>query len=225
MEEQEIRLDELFESLKKRWLMITTITLVITVIAAIVSFFVIKPKYEASTKIFIGKEEGENQIYSQNDVLLYQNLMKTYTEAIKTKDLVNKALKNVSSDISAESVLGNLTVTPVVNTQILEIKYQSGIPSEAKLIIEEITDEFIKTSKALVPNGNIQIIERVELPQNPVSPNKKMNIAIAFLLGLMVSVGLVFLLEFLDNTFKTKEQLERELEIPVIGVIPILKER
>ena len=53
-----------------------------------------------------------------------------------------------------------------------------------------------------------------------VSPNKKMNIAIAFLLGLMVSLGLVFLLEYLDNTYKNKEQLEKELDIPVIGVIP-----
>ena len=44
-----------------------------------------------------------------------------------------------------------------------------------------------------------------------------MNIAIALLLGLIVSIGLAFLLEFLDNTFKTKEQLERELDIPVIG--------
>ena len=225
MEEQEIRLDELFEALKKRWLMIATITLVATLIAAAVSFFVIKPQYEASTKLFIGKDEGDNQAYSQNDVLLYQKLMKTYSEAIKTKDLVNRALDNISIDVTAENVLANLTVTTVADTQILKIQYKSNNPQEAKAIIEEVTDEFIKTSKALVPNGNIQIIEKVQLPEKPVSPNKKMNIAIAFLLGLMISVGLAFLLEFLDNTFKTKEQLERELDIPVIGVIPTVKDR
>ena len=47
-----------------------------------------------------------------------------------------------------------------------------------------------------------------------------MNIAIAFLLGLMVSVGLVFLLEYLDNTYKNKDQLEKDLGIPVLGAIP-----
>ena len=47
-----------------------------------------------------------------------------------------------------------------------------------------------------------------------------MNIVIAFLLGLMVSVGIVFLLEYLDNTYKNKDQLERDLDIPVIGIIP-----
>jgi capsular polysaccharide biosynthesis protein len=224
VEEQVIRLDELFEALKKRWLMIVTITLIATIISAALSFFVIKPKYEATTKVFIGKDEGDNQAYNQNDVLMYQKLMKTYSEAIKTKDLVSRSLQGTSLELKPEDVLANLTVSPVTDTQILQIKYKSNNPQEAKVVIQELTDEFIKTSKELVPNGNIKTIEEVQLPENPVSPNKKMNIAIAFLLGLMVSVGLAFLLEFLDNTFKSKEQLERELDIPVIGVIPTVKE-
>lgn len=224
MEEQEIRLDEIFDALKKRWLMIVSITLTAAIIAAVLSFFVIKPKYEASTKLFIGKEEAESQGYSQNDVTMYQKLMKTYTATIKTKDLVEKALGSSNLEVDTKSVLENLTVTSLADTQILEVKYKSIDPIEAKTIIEEITDEFIETSKKLVPNGNIQIIESVELPEKPVSPNKKMNIAIAFALGLMVGVGLSLLLEFLDNTFKTKEQVERELEIPVIGTIPQVKE-
>lgn len=224
MEEQVIRLDELFEALKKRWLMIVTVTLIATIISAALSFFVIKPKYEASTKVFIGKDEGDNQAYNQNDVLMYQKLMKTYSEAIKTKDLVSRSLQGTSLELKPEDVLANLTVSPVTDTQILQIKYKSNNPQEAKVVIQELTDEFIKTSKELVPNGNIKTIEEVQLPENPVSPNKKMNIAIAFLLGLMISVGLAFLLEFLDNTFKSKEQLERELDIPVIGVIPTVKE-
>ena len=146
--------------------------------------------------------------------------MKTYTATIKTKDLVEKALGSSNSEVNIKNVLENLTVTSLTDTQILEIKYESIDPIEAKTIIEEITDEFIETSKKLVPNGNIQIIESVEMPEKPVSPNKKMNIAIAFALGLMVGVGLALLLEFLDNTFKTKEQVERELEIPVLGTIP-----
>lgn len=224
MEEQEIRLDEIFDALKKRWLMIVSITLTAAIIAAVLSFFVIKPKYEASTKLFIGKEEAESQGYSQNDVTMYQKLMKTYTATIKTKDLVEKALGSSNLEVDTKSVLENLTVTSLADTQILEVKYKSIDPIEAKTIIEEITDEFIETSKKLVPNGNIQIIESVEMPEKPVSPNKKMNIAIAFALGLMVGVGLSLLLEFLDNTFKTKEQVERELEIPVIGTIPQVKE-
>lgn len=140
--------------MKKRRKIIALITLLFTLASAILSFFVIKPKYEANTKLFIGKEStGTNESYSQSDVIMYQTLMKTYCEVIKTK-------------------------------------------------------EFVKLSKELFPNGNIKILQQVSLPEKPVSPNKIINIAIAFLLGLMVSIGLSFLLEFLDKTIRAKEQLE-----------------
>ena len=220
MEEQVISLSEIFDALKKRWIMIVAITLAATIVSGIITFFVIDPVYETSTKVFVGNEENDEAAYNTNDIQMYQKLLQTYAQTIKTKDLVSRAISSLSYDLEASSVVGGLTVNPITDTQILQIKYQSKDPEEAKAVLKNVTDEFIVTAKELVPNGNVRVIEEVELPKNPVSPNKKMNIAIAFLLGLMVSVGIVFLLEYLDNTYKNKDQLERELDIPVLGVIP-----
>ena len=221
MEEQVISISEIFEAIKKRWTIIVAITLTATIISGIISFFVIDPVYEASTKVFVGKEENDNAAYNSSEINMYQQLLQTYAQAIKTKDLVNRAISGLKYDgLEARNVVESLTVNPISNTQILQIKYQSKDPNEAKDVLKSVTDEFIVTAKELVPNGNVRVIEEVELPQNPVSPNKKMNIAIAFLVGLMVSVGLVFLLEYLDNTYKNKEQLEKDLGIPVLGAIP-----
>ena len=220
MEEQVISISEIFEALKKRWILIVSITLVATLISGILSFFVIKPTYEASTKVFVGKEESSLEGYNTNDIQMYQKLLQTYAETIKTNEVVQAAINNTNADLSVKDVKDSLTVTPIADTQILQIKYKNNDPEVARSIIENITNEFVILSKELVPNGNVRVIEAVQLPEDPVAPNKKMNIAIAFLLGLMVSVGLVFLLEYLDNTFKTKENLERELNIPVLGLIP-----
>ena len=224
MEEQVISISEIFEALKKRWILIVSITLVATLISGVLSFFVIKPTYETSTKVFIGKEESNLEGYNTNDIQMYQKLLQTYAETIKTNEVVQAAINNTNADLTVSSVKGALTVTPVSDTQILQIKYQNKNPEVAKKILSNITDEFIILAKELVPNGNVRVIEAVQLPENPVAPNKKMNVAIAFLLGLMVSVGLVFLIEYLDNTFKNKENLERELDIPVLGVIPLVDE-
>ena len=220
MEEQVISISEIFEALKKRWILIVSITLVATLISGILSFFVIKPTYETSTKVFIGKEESNLEGYNTNDIQMYQKLLQTYAETIKTNEVVQAAINSTNADLSVKDVKDSLTVTPIADTQILQIKYKNNDPEVARSIIENITNEFVILSKELVPNGNVRVIEAVQLPEDPVAPNKKMNIAIAFLLGLMVSVGLVFLLEYLDNTFKTKENLERELNIPVLGLIP-----
>lgn len=222
MNEEIIRIEDIVDVLTKRWKMILSITLAATLISAVVSFFLIAPKYEAGTKLFIGKEntQSQDQSYNNNDVQMYQKLLKTYAEVIMTKDLVGQAVESSDLDLNAEDVLKSLTVTPRADTQILEISYINVDPVIAQEVVESVTENFINYSTELIPNGNVKIIESVRVPEKPVSPNKKMNIAIAFLLGLMVSIGLSFLIEFMDNTFKTKEHIENILDLPAIGVIP-----
>lgn len=222
MNEDVIRIEDILEVLAKRWKMIGIITILATLLSTVVSCFFIAPKYEASTKLFIGKEQttSKQQDYSSNDVQMYQKLLKTYAEVIQTNDLVERAIESEAIQEKSEDILKNLKVTPRADTQILEISYKGEDAELAKELVGHITTEFIDYSKTLISNGNVQIIEEVKVPQEPVSPNKKLNIAIAFMLGLMVSVGLSFLIEFMDNTFKTKEQIENELGVPAIGVIP-----
>ena len=224
MEENTISLQEVAYALKKRWKLIALITITATLVSAILSFFVIKPQYEATTKLFIGKQENqENNAYNNSDVMMYQQLMKTYAELAKTSDLVTKAVKSADLDYNQEeikAILKNLNATPSADTQILDLSFKGGNPKEVLKVTEAITDEFISESKELIPNGNIQIIQKPQLPEHPVSPNKKLNILIAFVLGLMVGVGVVLLIEYLDNTFKSREELEKTLELPIIGTIP-----
>ncbi|EGT4138799.1 capsular biosynthesis protein [Clostridium perfringens] len=224
MEENTISLQEIAYALKKRWKLIALITIAATLVSAILSFFVIKPQYEAKTKLFIGKQETQdNNAYNNSDVMMYQQLMKTYAELVKTSDLVTKAVKSVGLNYNQEEIKGilkNLNATPSAETQILDLSYKGGNPKDVLKVTEAITNEFISESKELIPNGNVQVIQKAQLPEHPVRPNKKLNILIAFVLGLMVGVGVVLLLEYLDNTFKSREELEKTLELPIIGTIP-----
>ncbi|EIF6157412.1 TPA: capsular biosynthesis protein [Clostridium perfringens] len=224
MEENTISLQEIAYALKKRWKLIALITIAATLVSAILSFFVIKPQYEAKAKLFIGKQETqENNAYNNSDVMMYQQLMKTYAELVKTSDLVTKAVKSANLNYNQneiKGILNNLTATPSADTQILDLSYKGRNPKEVLKVTEAITNEFISESKELIPNGNVQVIQKPQLPEHPVSPNKKLNILIAFVLGLMVGVGVVLLMEYLDNTFKSREELEKALELPIIGAIP-----
>ncbi|MEG2458110.1 MAG: Wzz/FepE/Etk N-terminal domain-containing protein [Bacilli bacterium] len=220
MNEENINIQEIFNSLKKRYKLIIAITLGFTVISILVSFFVIKPKYEANVKLFIGKQESKKTDYDNNDVQMYQKLLTTYAEVIKTDDIIEESMKKANIDESLNAVSGNLKVTPRADTQILEVSFTDTNKDEAAEFLDVLTGNFIKESKKLIPNGNIQIIQKVKVPDNAVSPNKKLNIIIAFVLGLMVSIGISLLLEFMDNTFKTKEDLEKVLDLPVLATIP-----
>ena len=214
-----INIEEFIFIIKRRYKLIISMMILIGGISAVLSFFVIKPKYEVSTKIFVGKAEQEEK-YNNSDVQMYQQLIKTYSETIKTKDLVGNAIKNVNTIKTTGQVLGNITVTPIANTQILQIKYKDDNGKEAKEILSAITNEFINTSKTLVANGNVKVIESVEEPKLPVTPKKFLNISMGIAIGLLTGLGISILLETMDRTFKDREEIEKLVGIPVIGVIP-----
>ncbi len=68
--------------------------------------------------------------------------------------------------------------------------------------------------------SNIRVVDRARVPVHPSSPNKKRNLILALLLGLGGGVGLAFLFDFLDNSVKTSEDVERYAGLPTLGVVP-----
>lgn len=219
MNEESINLKAMLDALKKRWQLIAAITLIAVIISAIVSFFVIKPKYKASAKLLIGKENS-NESYNNNDVLMYQKLIKTYSDVLKTNDLVTNALENHGIDESSESVLSKLSVTPKTDTQILEVTYIDEDKDRGKETLEAIVEEFVEESKDLIKNSSVDVIEKVRLPKQPISPNKKLNIIVAFFVGAFIGIFTSIIIEFVDTTIKEKENLEEITGVPVIGAIP-----
>ena len=222
MEEQVISISEIFEALKKRWLMILTITLSITLIIGIMSFISSKPTYESRVKIFAGKTEQIQSDYSSQDLETYSNLMNTYIGLIKTDDFMNKIISKTGINSSPKELMNTLQFITNDSTPILEIKYISSNPKIAEKVVSAVTEEFEVTIKEIVLNTYTKVIDSVKIEQ--VKTEKVKKIALGFLIGLILSCGLSFIFEYFDNTFKSKENLERELGIPVLGVIPLVNE-
>ncbi len=219
---EEVKFEDVFKILKKNLRLILISTLSVALVAAIITFFFISPEYEASTKVYIGKENFKNvsTTYTNEEINMYQRLIKTYSELVKTKDLVSRSISNVGQDVSVKEVLSKLQAISIADTQILQIKYVSDSREEAYDIVYGITEEFMKLSKKLYPNGNVHIIQQPIVPEVPVGPNKKLNVAIGAVIGMMIGLGVTFLKEFINNTYSDKEEVEKDLEIPCIGVIP-----
>jgi len=70
---------------------------------------------------------------------------------------------------------------------------------------------------------NIRIVDRAEVPRSPVRPNKRQNIMLSIIVGLTMGIGLAFLLEYMDNTIKTHEDIEQRIHLPFLGAIPTIR--
>jgi capsular exopolysaccharide synthesis family protein len=72
--------------------------------------------------------------------------------------------------------------------------------------------------------GNVSTVEEARTPREPIGPPRMRNIIIAFLLSLGVGVGLAFLLDYLDDTLKSVEDVDRHLHLPTLALIPAPRE-
>lgn len=225
-----INILEYLNEIRKNCRNIAIITLSFILIASIYTTFFMKQDYEATVKVFIGKQKFQNTMesYNNEEITLYQRLITTYSEVIKSKKLINKSineskinsLREVDRKIEYESVIGDLTVNPITNTQIIELKYSSKNPQQSYNLLYSMTENLIAYSKELYPTVNIKVLEQVNVSNGNLMSKKIMVMSIAFIGGLIVSIGGVVMMMYFNNTFKSKESLEKELGLAVIGSIP-----
>lgn len=222
-QEYEIDLREIFGMLRKRWLMITSITLIAAILAAVVSFFVLKPQYEASTTMIVSYKQNQEALMNSADLQMSQKLVETYTQIVKSERIADKVIKKLDLDLSTGTLNSKISVSQMGTTEILKITVKDNDPELAALIANTEADIFKQEINDMMKVDSVSTIDVAKVPGSPVAPNKVMNIAIATVLGMMVSVGLVFVLEFLDRTYKTPSDIERHLGLPILGAIPDIK--
>lgn len=224
--------EEYIELIKNEWKKILFITLSCVLIGTVYSTFCIEQRYEAKAKIFIGKQKFQNitETYNNEEVVLYQRLITTYSEIIKSKKLINKSineskinyLKGIdhTEPIKYENIIGGFSVTPITNTQIIELKHNSYNAQLSYDLLYSITENLIAYSKELYPTVNIKVLEQVNVTNGDLASKKLMAVSISLILGLVIGVATVIASMYFDNTFKSKKALEDEINIAVLGVIP-----
>ncbi|MHB1391557.1 MAG: YveK family protein [Clostridia bacterium] len=222
MELDAIELREIFGIIRKRLLLIAIIVVVVVIIAGTLSYFVLDKQYEATTSLILGKPNdfNSNPQLQYNDVLLYQKLVKTYGEIAKSRTVSEKVIDAMKLNMTAEQLQEKITVTPVGDTELIKIKVVDNNPEMAANIANKLAEVFKNQVVQIMRVENVQVVDTAKVPDSPIKPRPTMNIAIAFMIALMTGVGVAFLLEYLDHTIKTPQDVEKYLELPVIGVIP-----
>ena len=219
--EETIDLREYFAIIKKRFWIIALLAIISALISGVISFFMLKPVYEAkSTLIANADKQAETQIVTGDQITVTQKLAVTYGEIIKSRIVLDDVIKNLKLDDEYGDLVKNVTVSPVKDTQIISISVQDTNKEKARDIANEIPKVFKKEAKRITKANDIQVIDKAILPQNPIKPNKMMNMAIAAVLGAMIGLFVVFLIEYLDNKLKTPQDIEKHLGLSVLGVVP-----
>lgn len=218
--EETISLKEIFQTLKQRWRLLVAIPLFAMLVSAIISSFVLTPMYERSTQLLVNQAVPEGQL-NQQVVRNNLELIDTYSEIIKSPRILNEVIETEGFDMTYGDLEAAVSVGSQSNSQVVTITVESESPADATLLTNSIATVFQEQIPDIMSIDNVSILSEAEIGEDPtpVSPKPLLNIAIAFVVGLMAAVGLAFLLEYLDTTIKTEKDIENIIDLPVLGVV------
>lgn len=225
-----MNLQEIVKIIKKRILLIIFLTIVAVVIAVALSFYFITPIYQAQTQILVNPNGSSEEVYSWTQIETDLQLINTYNDIITTPIILNKVIEELQIDTTPEQLTNQITLLSESDSKVLKITVEDPNPEQAVNIANTTAEVFKKEIPSLMNVDNINILSAAKLSETPtpVKPNKLLNIAIGTVIGIMLGIGLAFLLETLDTTIKDENNVEEILGIPIMGVvcaIPLEKEK
>jgi capsular polysaccharide biosynthesis protein len=218
---EEINLKELFNYFMSKISILVIIVLLVIILGNVYSLFIKTPLFQSTTKLVLVSESNAQTGITQGDVQLNSNLVATYTEIVKSRDIVNKVITNLAlEDETVESLTKKISVSTTTNTQTISIRISDPDAEKAKVISDELAKVFSDEISSIYKLDNVHIYETATVAEKAYNMNFKKEFIIYTAAGLVIGCGIIFLMFILDTSVKTGEDIEDKLGLTLLGIVP-----
>jgi receptor protein-tyrosine kinase len=206
------------------------------VVAALVAggvSLVLPPVYEAHVALLVRPAQPLATTDPNVANLTTDQISRTYATLMTERPLLVQVSNQLGITIRPEDLAKEIIVTPQPNTQILDVAVKDTNPALARDLANQLVAALIAEVKGFqsqetqTPNSrtgdDLVPVSPAVLPDRPVSPNVPVNVAIAFVAGLLVALGIVFLLDYLDQSIKSDEELTEGVGLIAVGHVAFVQ--
>ena len=223
---EDLDLKELFMVFWNKKVQIVLIIAIFAVIGIIYTIGFVTPLYTSSTRILlVGQNSDDSNTTSDSitatDLTLNSKLVSTYSELITSTDVVRKVISNLGINVSENELKNSIKVSSVKDTEIIRISVTNKNPSYACKIANEIVNVFADKVAEIYNINNVNVVEKAEESTTPSNINHTKDVIIFVCIGIVVAIIYALIANMLDNTVKSREEIEKTYKIPVIAEIPL----
>ena len=221
---EEIDIKELLTYIKEK-IWIVGIALVLSVTTSLIYTGLIKqPIYKSSTT-YVLISDSSNEGITTSEVTLNEKLIATYKEIIKSRNILEKVIDSLKLDMTTQELARSISVEQVSTSSMIKITVSNSDPETAKKIAETIGNEFSKEIESLYKISNLGLVDKALVPV--VASNESNTKEMIMINGgaLALSLMIIFMLFYFDNTVKDQEQVEEKTNLPVLGSVPLVSKK
>lgn len=218
---EEINIRDFLNYLKKYVLVIVAVALVLIIGVFIYDKSIKKPLYTTYTTIILTKsnETQTGTTITQNDILLNQKLVETYSKIIKSKLVLEQVISETGVTYTAEELSENVSVEAYENTEMLKISVTDQDPELAASIANSIAQVFSGEIAKIYQINNISVVDVAVTPEEVSNNTLKRDLLIALFISIFGTIGVVFVVYYFDDTVKLTDNLEEEIGMPVVAKV------
>ena len=219
--EETIDLQELLLILKKRIRLIATFALAAIIASVVLTHFFITPTYQTSTQLVVSRSDAEHTVTSA-EISGINQLMNTFTQIMVSPRILDHVIEALNLTESAARLRSKMEAGTAMNSQVIILTVKHEDPELACDIANKTAEIFARDIPDIMNFDNVNILAPALIPSNPVSPRLVTNAGIGFIIGTMAGIFVAFLADFLDKTVKSEQEVEKLINLPVLGMIPIM---
>ena len=175
------------------------------------------PIYRSTATLLVNQTQVPGTI-AYNDILTSERLTRTYSHLINQRPVLQEVIHRLDLDTTRDQLSGMLDIDVVTDTQLLRLSVENADPALASDIANTAASVFIEqnTENKLSRPGDVSIVEVATRSSSPVKPNIMINTLLAAAIGLLLAGGIAFIVEYVDDTVKSPEDLEAN-GLPSLG--------
>ena len=208
--------------LSKIWIVIVS-AVVLAAATYLVCIFLVTPKYESTTKIYvINRQNSESLTYS--DLQSGTQLTKDYQELVTSRPVLEEVKAELGLDIDNDRFKKSITVSVPTDTRIVSITAEDTDPYMARAIADSVRTSAAEHIANVMNTEAVNVVEEANLPTEISSPKIIRNTIIGAVLGAFIAVVIIAIIYILDDTIKNPDDVEKYLNLSVLGSIPVLDE-
>ena len=218
---EEINIKDFFNYLKKYILIICGVVVIFVIGVFTYDKSIKKPLYTTYTTIILTKsnEAQTSTTITQNDILLNQKLVETYTKIIKSKLVLDQVISETGITYTAEELGKNVAVEAYENTEMLKISVTDSDPELSASIANSIAQVFSGEVAKIYQMNNISVIDIAQVPEEVSNNTLTRDFFIALFISIFGSIGVIFIIYYFDDSIKLTDDLEEEIGMPVIAKV------
>lgn len=223
-EKTEIDLVELFWVLWRKLPLMIAVGLFTALLAFGGSKFLMAPTYQSVTKIYIlNKQDSSNTnvTYTYSDLQAGTQLVKDYSELIKSRFVLEAVIEQLNLPLSYEQLSGKVTVSTPADTRVISIAVTDSNPVAAMKIANAIRETASTHIRNVMDIEAVNIVETANVPTHKASPSAGKNTVLGGMLGILIVAAIVILSHLMNDTIQTEEDVEKYLGISTLAMIPL----